>query len=95
LSSAWRNVFWKCGPMFNTYGRPSAEKFDLLANAEYPADDPGFVDPAKGDFRLRPDTPLLARIGFRPIPVEEIGLYQDEFRASWPGTTHTSEGNSP
>jgi len=95
LSSAWRNVFWKCGPMFNTYGRPSAEKFDLLANAEYPADDPGFVDPAKGDFRLHPDTPLLARIGFRPIPVEEIGLYQDEFRASWPGTTHTSEKNSP
>jgi hypothetical protein len=84
LNSAWRNVFWKCGPMFNTYGKPSADKFDLLANAEYATDDPGFADAAKGDFRLRSDAPLFARIGFRPIPVEEIGLYADEHRASWP-----------
>ena len=84
LSSAWRNVFWKCGPLFSTYGKPSADKFDLLANAEYAIDDPGFVDAAKNDFRLRPDVPLFARIGFRPIPVDEIGLYPDLYRANWP-----------
>ena len=33
---------------------------------------------------MKPSAPLLQRIGFRPIPVEEIGLYQDEHRASWP-----------
>jgi hypothetical protein len=88
LSSAWRNVFWKCGPLFSTYGKPSIDKFDVMANAEHATDDPGFVDAARGDFRLRPDAPLFARTGFRPIPVEEIGLYNDEYRATWPvGTT--------
>lgn len=45
--------------------------------------DPRFVDAAKGDYRLQPDSPAL-RLGFKPIPVEKIGLYQDELRASWP-----------
>lgn len=35
--------------------------------------DPLFVDAKKGDFRLRPDSPAL-KIGFKPIPFEEIGL---------------------
>lgn len=45
--------------------------------------DPGFVDPENGDFRLKPDSPAL-KLGFKPIPVDEIGPYQDELRASWP-----------
>ena len=84
LNNAWRNVFWKCGPLFNTYGKPTEEQFDRLANADYADGDPGFVDAPNGDFRLRPDAPLLERIGFRPIPVGEIGLYEDEYRATWP-----------
>jgi hypothetical protein len=84
LNSSWRNVFWKCGPLFTTYDQPSANKFDLLANAVYASDDPGFVDAAKGDFRLKSDAEVFRRIGFRPIPVEEIGLYRDEYRATWP-----------
>ena len=55
LNSAWRNVFWKCGPLFTTYDQPAADKFDLMANADYATGDPGFVDAAKGDFRLKPD----------------------------------------
>jgi hypothetical protein len=35
--------------------------------------DPLFVDPEKGDFRLKPDSPAL-KVGFKPIPVERIGL---------------------
>ena len=84
LNNAWRNVFWKCGPLFNTYGKPSDNQFDRLANVEYAADDPGFLNAANGDFRLKPDAELLNRIAFRPIPVEEIGLYHDDYRASWP-----------
>jgi hypothetical protein len=34
--------------------------------------DPLFVDPARGDFRLKPDSPIL-RQGFEPIPFETIG----------------------
>ena len=33
--------------------------------------------------RLKPDSPAFA-LGFKPIPVEKIGPYQDESRASWP-----------
>lgn len=45
--------------------------------------DPLFVDAANNDFRLRPDSPAL-KLGFKPIPVEEIGPYEEELRASWP-----------
>ncbi|MFQ6096905.1 MAG: right-handed parallel beta-helix repeat-containing protein [Armatimonadota bacterium] len=45
--------------------------------------DPLFVDPKKHDYRLKPDSPAL-RLGFKPIPVEKIGPYEDELRASWP-----------
>lgn len=41
--------------------------------------DAGFVNAEARDFRLRPDSPAF-RLGFTPIPVETIGLYQDEFR---------------
>jgi parallel beta-helix repeat protein len=45
--------------------------------------DPRFVDPAKDDYRLRPDSPAW-KLGFKPIPVEKIGPYASELRASWP-----------
>ncbi len=45
--------------------------------------DPLFVDAEKLDFRLRPESPAL-RLGFRQIPLEQIGPYEDELRASWP-----------
>ena len=45
--------------------------------------DPLFVDAANDDYRLRPDSPALM-LGFQPIPVEKIGPYNDELRASWP-----------
>lgn len=41
--------------------------------------DPGLVAPQKGDFRLKEDSPAL-KLGFKPIPIEKIGLYQDEYR---------------
>ena len=45
--------------------------------------DPLFVDAAKDDYRLRPESPAL-KLGFTPIPVEKIGPYADPLRASWP-----------
>ena len=42
------------------------------------------MNAAKGDFRLEPAAEVFRRIAFRPIPVEEIGLYQDDYRATWP-----------
>ncbi len=45
--------------------------------------DPQFVAPATDDYRLKPGSPAFA-LGFKPIPVDQIGPYQDELRASWP-----------
>jgi hypothetical protein len=36
------------------------------------AADPRFVDPARGDYRLQPDSPAL-KLGFAPIDVARIG----------------------
>jgi hypothetical protein len=84
LNSSWRNVFWKCGRLFTTYNQPAASRFDLMANAAFTDDDPGFVNAARGDFRLKLDAEVFRQIAFHPIPVEEIGLYKDPYRASWP-----------
>ena len=35
--------------------------------------DPLFVDPARGDFRLRPESPAF-RLGFHPLAMEGVGL---------------------
>jgi hypothetical protein len=43
--------------------------------------DPGFVDRANGDFRLRPGSPAL-KLGFKPLPFQAIGLIRDENRTS-------------
>ena len=38
--------------------------------------------PRAVDFALRPDSPAW-KSGFEKLPLERIGLYQDDFRASW------------
>ncbi len=45
--------------------------------------DPKFVDAEKQNFALREDSPAW-KLGFKAIPIDKIGLYQDEARASWP-----------
>ncbi len=47
--------------------------------------DPKFVAPEKDDYRLQPDSPAF-KLGFKQIPVEKIGPYQDPLRATWPIT---------
>jgi parallel beta-helix repeat protein len=45
--------------------------------------DPLFVDVAKDNYALRPNSPAF-KLGFQPIPIEKIGPYRDKLRASWP-----------
>lgn len=45
--------------------------------------DPRFADAKNLDFRLQPDSPAW-KLPFRPIPLEQIGLYRSDERASWP-----------
>ena len=47
--------------------------------------DPGFVDTNHLNFSLRDDSPVYRKIpGFQKIPFNQIGLYPDELRATWP-----------
>lgn len=47
--------------------------------------DPGFVDAKALNFQLKSDSPAWA-LGFRRIPIEQIGLMQNEHRKSLPKT---------
>ena len=81
----WRNVYWNCERILKPgWGGINPASYDIMDPVLYTQEDPGFVDAAKGDYRLKPEAGVLRRIGFRPIPVEEIGLYEDEYRATWP-----------
>ena len=44
--------------------------------------DPLFVDPAGGDYRLKPESPAH-KLGFQPIDIDRIGL-QEKYRARLP-----------
>ena len=83
INHVWRNVFYRCGPM--TTG--SSANLDLVENGVFADKDPGFVDVAKGDYQIKPGAALFATVGFQPIPIDEIGLYKDTYRASWPVVT--------
>ena len=83
INHLWRNVFYRCGPMAT--GNQAA--LELVENGVFGEQDPGFVNAAKGDYQLKPGAALFAAVGFRPIPLDEIGLYQDTYRASWPVVT--------
>lgn len=66
------------------WGSFDSKSQPLVAFADNLLDvDPRFVDAEHLDFRLRDDSPAW-QIGFQRIPVEEIGVYKDSARASWP-----------
>lgn len=74
-----------CGNVFvqseGQRGGSGDEVRDNFATGE----DPGFVDAAAMNFQLKPDSVVFTRIpGFRKIPFEKIGLYEDEHRKTVP-----------
>jgi hypothetical protein len=63
-----KNLFWNPG---GTKGLPEKWK-EQGQDKDSVIADPLFVDPDKGDFRLKPDSPAL-RLGFQPIDVSKVG----------------------
>lgn len=78
----WRNAFVQCGAL----ATGSLRHLDLFQNGVF-EEDPGFMDAAGNDYRLQPDAPLFDQLGMRPLPLAEIGLYEDPYRATWPAHT--------
>jgi hypothetical protein len=60
--------------------RPLLELKDNLVG-----EDPLFLDAKNLNFQLREDSPAW-KLGFQRIPIEKIGLYKDDRRASWPAS---------
>lgn len=57
-------------------------------------EDPGFVDAANGDYRLRPDAPVYRRLaGFQPLPLQQVGLQYDPLRPR--PTEEEADGPTP
>lgn len=81
------NLIWHCGLPVNVAINGKSIKWKDWQKEGYDAhsvvSDPLFVDPDKDDYRLKPDSPAF-KLGFKAIPVEKIGPYKDERRASWP-----------
>ena len=74
-----RNVCW--GGKWNDVEK-SAKPFVKLED-NLIGQDPHFVDARQEDFQLRKDSPAY-QLGFQRIPLEKIGLTNDDTRASWP-----------
>ena len=76
INNLWRNVAFRCGSFLTRDQGIQNEMNDMVTN-----EDPGFVDAAAGNFGLKEDAKVFDAIGFAPIPFQEIGLYDDAFRA--------------
>lgn len=71
----WRNLAINCG-QFLARDRGAEETLEnYVAGANLAADSEG-----RGRFPLPADSPVLKRIGLRPIPFAEIGLYRSDLR---------------
>jgi hypothetical protein len=63
---------------------PASFAYATGKNMTY-SEDPGFVDMARLDFHLKPDSQLMRDLPqFQAIPVDKIGLHVDEYRQVLP-----------
>ncbi len=88
-----RNLAYRCGQLL----RRDSGRNRLVENL-VTGDDPGFSDAARGVFQIKDNSAASERIGLRPIPFDEIGLYRDEFRKEPPVETvreARATGSSP
>ena len=74
----WLHVYWHATPamLFLENNLTNA-----TSSFVHPPGDP----PRAQDFALQRDSPAW-KLGFQPIPFDQIGLYRDELRASLPGS---------
>jgi len=75
VNRAVRNVFVRCAEV-------SSGNWQVPTEENWSTDsDPGFIDEAGGDYKLKPDSEIFEKLpGFQPIPFDKIGLVKDELR---------------
>jgi parallel beta-helix repeat protein len=81
LSSNWKkdrfkmdhNLYWRVGGKPFDFAGASLEDWRKRGHDVHSiVGDPLFVDPAKGDFTLKPDSPAL-KLDFKPIDLSKVG----------------------
>lgn len=76
----WQQVVLGTGS--NTFTAATAATLQSGPNLAY-AKDPGFLNLAAADLRLAPNSPIFSDMPrFIPLPVEMMGLYNDEIRTN-------------
>ena len=76
-----RNIGVDCGKFLS--GNATTMRYARIER-NWEKGDPRFRDADGGDFELKPDSPVFATCFFEPLPLDGMGLYKDELRASWP-----------
>lgn len=86
LGSNWKNgqfrndynCWWDiANPDFKFGDKTFAEWQAAGADAHSIVEDPKFENAAARDFRLKPDSPAITKLGFTPIDISVAGLYGD------------------
>jgi parallel beta-helix repeat protein len=92
------NLLWHPGGEGDQTGLPAGGTWEEWRAAGWDTHsliaDPRFVNPDQDDYRLRPDSPALA-LGFKPLPIEQMGLVESPERASWPVIEAPSQRDPP
>lgn len=78
VNCVWRNLALDCGQFLARDRGIQWSMDNHVIGADLSA------RPNRERYPLPTNSPLLQRVGLRPIPFDEIGLYQDSLRASWP-----------
>jgi len=81
-----KNVYWNtAGQPVDFQGQTLAERQQRGLDVDSIVADPKFVDAARRDFRLQPDSPAL-QLGFKPFDFTKAGVYGDEAWVRLPKT---------
>jgi len=80
-----RNVIWGGEPEWMVHAKnyPRTARTWLIAENNMNGVDPLFVNSREDNYRMRPESPAFKK-GFKPLPVEKMGLYASPERAVWP-----------
>jgi hypothetical protein len=74
-----RNIAWRCETWISeTWPKGASNGIEEQDNLV--GEDPRIVNLETREWGLRPDSPAL-KLGFKPIPIETIGLVVDEYRS--------------
>jgi hypothetical protein len=79
-----RNIAVDCKKHISATSKSAS--WECTVKDNWSCKDPGFVDSDYKDlnFRFKSDAEAYSKIGFQPIPIDKIGIYESADRASWP-----------